>query len=114
MSQLAGLSVKPDSASDVLNFVSTFTGTTLLPAVLGGPWRWSTTGYDIVNPPAALQQLSWAVALVVVVVSCARRVRAWRAWALLAVWIIAADIVPIVLGLVGAYPRAWSPCRRGT
>jgi hypothetical protein len=101
VSQLAGSSVKPDSASDVLNFVSTFTGTTLLPAVLGGPWRWSTTGYDIVNPPAALQQLSWAVALVVVVVSCARRVRAWRAWALLAVWIIAADIVPIVLGRLG-------------
>ena len=101
VSQLAGSSVKPDSASDVLNFVSTFTGTTLLPGVLGGPWRWSTIGYDIVNPPAALQQLSWAVALVVVVVSCARRVRAWRAWALLAVWIIAADIVPVVLGRLG-------------
>ena len=101
VSQLAGSSFTPDSASDILNFVSTFTGTTLLPAVFGGPWRWSTTGYDIVNPPAALQQLSWAVAIVVVVVSCARRVRAWRAWALLAVWIIAADIVPIALGRLG-------------
>ena len=101
VSQLAGSSVKPDSASDVLNFVSTFTGTTLLPGVLGGPWRWSSIGYDIVNPPAALQQLSWAVALVIVVVSCARRVRAWRAWALLAAWIIVADIVPVVLGRLG-------------
>ena len=101
VSQLAGSSFTPDSASDVLNFVSTFTGTTLLPAVFGGPWRWSTTGYDIVNPPAALQQLSWAVAIVVVVVSCARRVRAWRAWALLPAWIIAADIVPIILGRLG-------------
>ena len=69
--------------------------------MFGGPWRWSTTGYDIVNPPAALQQLSWAVGIVVVVVSCARRVRAWRAWALLAAWIVAADIVPIVLGRLG-------------
>jgi hypothetical protein len=73
VTHLSGSAVKPDSASDVLNFVSTFTGTNLLPAVFGGPWRWSTTGYDIVNPPAALQQLSWAVAIVVVVLSCARR-----------------------------------------
>ncbi len=101
VTHLSGSAVKPDSASDVLNFVSTFTGTNLLPAVFGGPWRWSTTGYDIVSPPAALQQLSWAVAIVVVVVSCARRVRAWRAWALLAAWIVAADIVPIVLGRLG-------------
>jgi len=106
VSQLSGSAVKPDSASDVLNFVSTFTGTTLLPAVLGGPWRWSAIGYDIVSPPAALQQLSWAVAVVVVVVSCARRVRAWRAWALLAAWIILADIVPVVLGRLGSLPAS--------
>ena len=67
VTHLSGSTVKPDSASDVLNFVSTFTGSTLLPAALGGPWRWSTIGYDIVSPPAALQQLSWAVAVVVVV-----------------------------------------------
>ncbi len=50
LSQLPGSTVKPDSASDVLNFVSTFTGTTLLPATLGGPWRWSAAGYDISSP----------------------------------------------------------------
>src|SRR5208337_2437833 len=69
----------------------------LLAAWLGGPWRWSTIGYDIVSPPAALQQLSWAVAIVAVVVSCARRVRAWRAWAIQPARIVAADIVPVVL-----------------
>ena len=106
VSQGSGSTVRPDSASDVLNFVSTFTGTTLLPAVLGGPWRWSTIGYDIVSPPAALQQLSWAVAIVAVVVSCARRVRAWRAWAILAGWIVAADIVPVVLGRLGNLPAS--------
>ena len=106
VSQLSGSTVKPDSASDVLTFVSTFTGTTLLPAVLGGPWRWSAVGYDNVSPPAALQQLSWAVALVIVVVSCARRVRAWRAWGILAAWILAADIVPVVLGRLGSLPAS--------
>jgi len=104
VSQLPGSTVKPDSASGVLDFVSTFTGTALLPGALGGPWRWSAIGYDIANPPAALQQLSWAVAVVVVVVSCARRVRAWRAWAILAAWIVAADIAPVVLGRLGTLP----------
>ena len=104
VSQLSGSAVQPESASGVLDFVSTFTGTTLLPAVLGGPWHWSAAGYDISNPPAALQQLSWAVAVVVVVVSCARRVRAWRAWAILAAWIVAADIAPVVLGRLGTLP----------
>ncbi len=106
VSQLSGAAVKPESAPDVLNFVSTFTGTTLLPTVLGGPWRWSTIGYDTVNPPVALQQLSWAVAIMVVVASCARRVRAWRAWALLAAWVVAADILPVVLGRLGALPAS--------
>ena len=106
VSQLSGSAVQPESASGVLDFVSTFTGTTLLPAVLGGPWRWSAVGYDISNPPAALQQLSWAVAIVVVVVSCARRVRAWRAWAILAAWIVAADIAPVVLGRLGTLPAS--------
>ena len=109
LSQLSGSTVKPGSpgpASHVLDFVSTLTGTTLLPAVFGGPWRWSAVGYDVVSPPAALQQLSWAVAAVVVVVSCARRVRAWRAWAILVGWIVAADIAPVVLGRLGGMPAS--------
>ena len=100
LSQLPGSTVKPDSASDVLNFVSTFTGTTLLPATLGGPWRWSAAGWTTFPaPPAALQQLAWAVAVVVVVVSaapcaCARGGpgRSWPPGS------PAADIVPVVLG----------------
>jgi hypothetical protein len=109
LSQLSGSTVKPGrpgSASHVLDFLSTMTGTTLLPAVLGGPWRWSAVGYDIASPPAALQQLSWAVAAVVVVVSCARRVHAWRAWGILAAWIFAADVVPVVLGRLGNMPAS--------
>ena len=101
LSQLSGSTVKPDPAPGVLDFAPTFIGTTLLPAMLGGPWRWSAAGYDVSNPPAALQQLSWVVVVVVVVVSCARRVRAWRAWAILAAWVLAADIVPVALGRLG-------------
>lgn len=105
VSQMSGSSVRPHNpgpVSNVVDYVSTATGTTLLPSAMGGPWRWSTLGYSMVNPPAALQQLSWAVAAIVVVVSCARRVHAWRAWAILAGWLVTADILPVVLGRLGA------------
>jgi hypothetical protein len=107
LSQLSSTLIRPSipgSASNVLGFVSTFTGTVLLPSALGGPWRWSAAGYSLAYPPMALQQLSWAVFVIVVVVSCCRRVRAWRAWAILAGWIVAADIVPVVFGRLGQWP----------
>jgi hypothetical protein len=96
----------PGSASHVLDFASTLTGTALLPGLLGGPWRWATIAYDQASPPAALQQLSWAAAAIVVVVSCACRVRAWRAWAILAGWLVVADILPVVLGRLGTQSAA--------
>jgi hypothetical protein len=107
--QLPGSSVQPANpgpAAGVLDLASAMIGTTLLPGALGGPWRWSAAGYAQASPPAALQQLSWAVAALVVVVSCACRVRAWRAWAILLGWIVAADIVPVVLGRLGTQPAA--------
>jgi hypothetical protein len=109
LSQLSGAFIRPSipgSASSVLDFVSTLTGAVLLPAAFGGPWRWSAVGYSLVSPPMALQQLSWAVSVIVVVVSCCRRVRAWRAWAILAGWIVAADIVPVVFGRLGQFPAS--------
>jgi hypothetical protein len=107
--QLSSSSIKPStpsSASSALDFVSTLTGTALLPAATGGPWQWAAPGYSGASPPVALQQLSWAVVAIVVVVSCARRARAWRAWAILAGWIVAADIVPVVLGRLGQIPAS--------
>ena len=85
-------------AASLANFASTLVGTTLLPGLLGGPWRWLSFGSVMTNPPVALQQLSWAVAALVVIVSCAYRRRAWRAWAILAGWVLVADIVPVAIG----------------
>lgn len=109
--QLPGSSTQPSSpgpVSHLLDFASTLGGSTLLPGALGGPWQWSVVGYGYAqaSPPAALQQLSWAVAAIVVVVSCACRVRAWRAWAILLGWIVAADMVPVVIGRLGTQPAA--------
>ena len=74
-----------------------------MPGALGGPWRWAVIGdgYAQASPPAALQQLSWGLALLIVVVSCVYRVRAWRAWAIIVGWIAVADVFPVVIGRLG-------------
>jgi hypothetical protein len=96
----------PGPVSRVFSFVSTLAGTTVLPGALGGPWRWTVigNGYPQASPPTALQQLSWAIALLVVVVSCAYRVRAWRAWAILLGWVAVADVLPVVIGRLATLP----------
>jgi hypothetical protein len=91
----------PGGAS-LANFASTLVGSTLVPGLLGGPWRWLAFGSVMTNPPVALQQLSWAAAALVVIASCAYRRRAWRAWAILFGWVIAADIVPVAIGRLSA------------
>jgi hypothetical protein len=96
---------KPSSAGHVLSLTWTMIGTSLVPGALGGPWHWASgSGYDQAAPPAVLQWLSWAVALIVVVVTCLRRARAWRAWAILAGWVVAADFMPVIVGRLGGYP----------
>ena len=76
----------------------------MVPGALGGPWHWAVIGdgYAQASPPAALQQLSWGLALVIVLASCVYRVRAWRAWAIIAGWIAVADVIPVVIGRLGA------------
>jgi hypothetical protein len=93
----------PGPAGRVISFVSTLIGTTLVPGALGGPWRWAVIGdgYAQASPPAALQQLSWGLALLIVVISCVYRVRAWRAWAIIVGWIVVADVFPVVIGRLG-------------
>ncbi|MGH3068206.1 MAG: hypothetical protein ACRDND_03495 [Streptosporangiaceae bacterium] len=93
----------PGPAGRVISFVSTLIGTTMVPGALGGPWRWAVIGdgYAQASPPAALQQLSWGLALLIVVVSCVYRVRAWRAWAVIVGWIAVADVFPVVIGRLG-------------
>ena len=90
------------AAASLANFASALVETTLVPGLLGGPWRWLSFGSVMANPPVALQQLSWAVAALVVIASCAYRRRAWRAWAILFGWVLAADIVPVAIGRLSA------------
>jgi hypothetical protein len=74
---------------------------TLLPGLFGGPWHW----YHPLNYASAFADpptfLSWAAmvgALAIIVASILTRRRAWRAWAILAAWIVLADMAPVFIG----------------
>jgi hypothetical protein len=94
----SGNSTASPGAASLAHFASTLVGVTLVPGLLGGPWQWQSFSSTAANPPVALQQLSWVVAALVVIVSCGYRRRAWRAWAILFAWLVAADIVPVAIG----------------
>ena len=107
--QLSGSSIQPGnsgSASRLASLTTTLFEKNLVPGALGGPWQWwaGGLGYAQACPPAQLEQLAWAVAIVVVIASCICRVGAWRAWAILIGWVVAADLVPVVFGRLQAFP----------
>ena len=100
--QLGSTSVgptKPKSLGDVFSFATNLLSSNFIPGALGGPWRWLGTGVEaIANPPGPLAWAACLVAAAVVIISLWRKPRAWRAWASLAVWLVAVDLVPALLG----------------
>jgi hypothetical protein len=74
-----------------------------VPGALGGPWQWLTTAdaqYAASAPPGGLTWLALIVAAAVILASIALRRYAWRAWVILAGWLVAADVTPVILGRV--------------
>lgn len=99
----------PGTAGGVATFTWTLIKDTFVPGTLGGPWQWfpqtTTQGgaqWAYSAPPSALIYVSLVVAAGVILASVLCRRYAWRAWAILAVWLLAADVVPVVLGRIGA------------
>jgi hypothetical protein len=91
----------PGSLSAAVTFAEILVRKTLLTGALGGPWQWAAlTGglYAIAAPPAIGMWLAAIVAIGVIAVSVARRSIAWRAWAILAGWIVIVDMVPVFVG----------------
>ena len=79
----------------------------LVPAALGGPWRWwPLPGHAtaLALPPQALAWLAIALAAAVIVGSVIRRPVAWRAWATLTAWVACADMLPVMIGKLNWYP----------
>ena len=94
----------PTAVGQLAGYIGTLLGSTLPTGVLGGPWRWWSVGYAQAGPPAGLEQLSWLICLVVIVLSCIYRARAWRAWAILLGWLLTADVLPVAVGRLGTEP----------
>jgi hypothetical protein len=91
----------PASVSAVATFGWGLLRLTVLPGMLGGPWRWfanANTGFAYSWPPAGLALLAAIVVLGLIGAMVLTRRRAWRAWAILAGWIVLADMLPVVLG----------------
>ncbi len=98
------------SLQPVYAFSSKLVLNDLLPGLLGGPWRWLHTQNSLTAyawPSHAMVWVSLVVVLATVAASILVRRRAWRAWAILAGWVVLADIVPIVVGRLG-YPPAYA------
>ncbi len=93
----------PGTSAGVFTFISDLVKSTFVPGAIGGPWQWFPSGdaeYAYSAPPAALIWLSLIVAVSVIGASIWSRRGAGRAWAILAGWLVAADIVPVLVGRI--------------
>ena len=92
----------PGSVGGLLVLIGDLLKDSFLPGAIGGPWQWyPASSFVIGGPPPALAWLSVVAAVIVIVVSVLARRKAWLAWAMLAGWIFAADMVPLFLGRIG-------------
>jgi hypothetical protein len=93
----------PSSAGAAFTFMQDLMKDTFFPGAIGGPWQWfpsASNEYAYSLPPTALIWLSLLAAAIVITVSIVQRRYAWRAWAILAGWLAAADIAPVLLGRI--------------
>ncbi|NYI96027.1 hypothetical protein HNR12_002304 [Streptomonospora nanhaiensis] len=88
-------------------------GETFPVGAVGGPGQWGpvTPAGGLLDPPAWAVAAAWAVLLLVAAAGLLTRRRAWRAWALLAGYLVVVDLIPTAIArgryesLVGYDPR---------
>lgn len=109
-SSLHGSSLQPSvqgTGSAVFSFTEELVKNTFVPGAIGGPWQWSgvTDGQiAAAATPNALAWLSVIVGVAVILASIVSRLYAWRSWAILAGWVLAADVGPVLIGRLGEWP----------
>ncbi|RZU72235.1 hypothetical protein EV384_0584 [Micromonospora kangleipakensis] len=105
---------RPDSLGEVLSFLWQLLGSTVVPGLLGGPWRWlpAGDGAPVTAPPELGRWIAWTVFLVLVVLTVRLRRVAGRAWLLFATYLalVTALLAATRLGSIysdvaGAVPR---------
>ncbi len=98
----------PSSAGSALTFAWALVKEALLPGAIGGPWQWLPNFGGLPSlaaPPAGLTWLALVIATLVVGASIVRRKIAWRSWVILAGWVVAADMLPVIFGRL----KGWNP-----
>ncbi len=99
LSAPGSLPTKVGTPHGVGTFMYDLFADSFVPGAFGGPWRWFGNGIDaFATPPAALMRLALLAAAAVVLITIWYRRYAWRAWALLALWLLGADMAPIIIG----------------
>ncbi len=91
----------PSSMHAVVTFSWRLVWDTFLPGVLGGPWHWfhgPGAPYAYSSPPADIAWAALLAALALIAASILTRRKAWRAWAILAGWLVLADMLPVIIG----------------
>ncbi|MEU5942138.1 hypothetical protein ABZ807_23800 [Micromonospora sp. NPDC047548] len=105
---------RPDSAGEVVSFLTQLIGSTLVPGLLGGPWRWlgAGDGAPVVAPPELGTWIAWSVFGVLVLLTVRRDRAAGRAWTLLggylllvAMLLAATRLGSVYSGVAGGVPR---------
>jgi hypothetical protein len=98
---------KPGPFANVVIFASTLVRVTFIPGALGGPWRWKSIGdLAFAGYIPVLVYFAWLVAALVILASVWYRRRAWRAWAILAAWVLLSAVAPLVVGRVSLQSAA--------
>jgi len=89
----------PGPYRGALAFSSDLIRYSFVPGAVGGPWHWaSLQSFAYSAPPLVLQWLSWIVGAGIVAASILVRRYAWRAWVIVAGWLVLADMIPVLLG----------------
>ncbi|MEH0846218.1 hypothetical protein V6U81_27945 [Micromonospora sp. CPCC 205711] len=105
---------RPDSLGEVFSFLWQLFGSTVIPGLLGGPWRWlpAGDGAPVTAPPELGRWIAWAAFLVLVLLTVRLRRVAGRAWLLLAAYLVmvtallaATRLGSIYSDVAGAVPR---------
>jgi hypothetical protein len=85
-----GAPVSVDGKPNYLRTADVQVRETLGPALIGGPWRWLNQGRQdvLADTPEAAVTLAWVILAGIVALTCWRRAGAWKAWAILAVYLV--------------------------
>ncbi|MEG3633356.1 hypothetical protein [Micromonospora palythoicola] len=105
---------RPTSVGEVFTFLTQMLGSTVLPGLVGGPWRWlgAGDGAPVAAPPELGRWVAWTLVVALIVATVRRRRRAGRAWLLLGAYLVlvagmlaATRLGSTFSGVAGGVPR---------